>query len=594
MDIEVENVLKLIFPNEVPDNWKENPDVVLYLSKLGSFHVEQLIKEPERLNEEKSAVLEQTQELAFSNYKTFIQTAECSREIFKQFGHVEHHLDALKTKLPEFSHKCQEFGQKSSNINAHRRLNSLTLTRNAQLLEVLELPQLMETCIRNGSYEEALELAAYVRRLGRKHGHIPIIAGIVKEVEAAWLAMLHQLLAQLRTDLQLPRCLAVVGYLRRMGIFSEAELRLKFLQARDSWLQGLLASIPKDDASQHLNKTIELTRIHLFNIVTQFRAIFSDEEPILPSPRDQNVNETAIFYSWITEKIHNFLNTLERDVDRANTSLDSVLGQCMYFGLSFSRVGADFRGLLAPVFIKTVTQNFEKAVRKANKKFEQDMESFTVSKTPSNVRTSPSPTTGKQDHPPESLIEFYPLAEYCNGLLSALNELRLCAPIAVANSITKCLQESLSSAVKTILGYHKQEQGTLLPAERETFSRFCCCLTEDLFPHLQRCLHAIFPPATLATHLGVSVQQIQKEGLTFLDRMAVVEPIRHLLPLRVSSTSVTQKLLTTAGSEETENIIEKSTETQDDDSSSVPDTTPTDVAQETTGSIQQNDDEKKT
>lgn len=161
--------------NFFTENLKNNTELDEYLYKLGTYKVDQLKKEEARLSEENKIVVEHTQDLAISNYKTFIQTSDCSKHIFKEFKDTEQKLDRLIEKLPDLTRKCELFISASSEINSSRRLNSLTLKKNAQLLEILELPQLMDTCIRDGKYEEALELAGYVQRLGGKHSGIPVI-----------------------------------------------------------------------------------------------------------------------------------------------------------------------------------------------------------------------------------------------------------------------------------------------------------------------------------------------------------------------------------------------------------------------------------
>ncbi|XP_013109965.2 conserved oligomeric Golgi complex subunit 8 [Stomoxys calcitrans] len=546
MDLESERILKLIFPDGLPENLVDNPELFNYLNKLGTYKVDQLKKEQTRLTEETKHIVEQTQDLAISNYKTFIKTAENSRSIYKEFQNAESQVSTVVEKLPELSDKCEAFLEQSVEINEQRRLNSITLKKNAQLLEILELPQLMERCIREGRYEEALELAAYVQKMGENQGHILVVKSIVNSVESLWHTMLVQLVAQLRTDLQLPKCLQIVGYLRRMQAFGTNELKLKFLQARDTWLNASLKAIPTDDAQQHLTKTIEVTRVNLFNIITQYRAIFPEEDNTEGSSdrplQGVSCNGERLFQSWLHEKITDFLRTLEMDLQRGITSFDTVLGQCMYFGLSFSRVGADFRALMAPIFVRVIKEKFLKSISTVNENFEMELEKYTlINKITVHTRNATTTATSETNElesyaPPESLLDFHPLAALCNGYLNALNDLRLCAPTALANDVSLALQQSLEMVAKRVLAFYRQEQQAFTANERETFTKLCYCFAHEMIPYLQRCIHAIFPPMTLCSHLGVNLNALENMGITYLQQKDILEPLKHLVPNKMEAT----------------------------------------------------------
>ena len=51
------------------------------------------------------------------------------------------------------------------------------LNKHSKILEFLEIIQLLDSCLRNAHYDEALKLLNYIARLNAKHGkNIPLIA----------------------------------------------------------------------------------------------------------------------------------------------------------------------------------------------------------------------------------------------------------------------------------------------------------------------------------------------------------------------------------------------------------------------------------
>uniref|UniRef100_A0AC11DB40 Component of oligomeric golgi complex 8 n=1 Tax=Ovis aries TaxID=9940 RepID=A0AC11DB40_SHEEP len=496
-EVEDEGLLASLFRDRFPEaQWRERPDVGRYLRELSGSGLERLRREPERLAEERAQLLQQTRDLAFANYKTFIRGAECTERIHRLFGDVEESLGRLLDRLPSFQQSCRNFVKEAEEISSNRRMNTLTLNRHTEILEILEIPQLMDTCVRNSYYEEALELAAYVRRLERKYSSIPVIQGIVNEVRQSMQLMLSQLIQQLRTNIQLPACLRVIGFLRQMDVFTEAELRVKFLQARDAWLRSILTAIPNDDPYFHITKTIEACRVHLFDIITQYRAIFSDEDPLLPPAMGEHtVNESAIFHGWVLQKVSQFLQ-------------------------------------------QVAISTFQKAIQEAVEKFQDEMNSYTLISTPAVLGSSALPAAAPVTQPgtlqpPMVLLDFPPLACFLNSILVAFNDLRLCCPVALAQEVTRALEDALDKVTKVILAFHRAEEAAFSSGEQELFVQFCTVFLEDLVPYLNRCLQVLFPPAQIAQTLGIPPTQLSKYGnLGHVNVSVVQEPLAFILPKR--------------------------------------------------------------
>ena len=54
-------------------------------------------------------------------------------------------------------------------------------------------------------------------------------------------------------------------------------LRLQFLRCREEWLGELIAELDPGSAYEYLKRLTDVHRLHMFDVVMQYRAIFSDE-----------------------------------------------------------------------------------------------------------------------------------------------------------------------------------------------------------------------------------------------------------------------------------------------------------------------------
>ncbi|KAL7606281.1 conserved oligomeric Golgi complex subunit 8 [Lactuca sativa] len=495
-----------------------------YVSELLSFTLDRLHKEPELLRVDAERIRRQMQEVAVNNYRAFISAADALVSTRHEVSSIDKHLESLIAEVPKLTSGCSEFIESAEKILEQRKMNQTLLANHSTLLDLLEIPQLMDTCVRNGNYDEALDLEAYVSKLSTMHPKLPVIQALAAEVRQTTQSLLSQLLQKLRSNIQLPECLRIIGYLRRIGVYSEYEMRLQFLRCRESWLCGILDDLDQRNAYEYLKGMVNCHRMHLFDVVNQYRAIFADDT----SGSEENY-DGGLLFSWAMHQIASHLKTLKIMLPKITEggSLSNILDQCMYCAMGLGWVGLDFRGLLPPLFEEAVLNLFSKNMNTAVENFQLVLDSHRWVPLPAVGFSSNSVGDESQEDitPPPSLMEHSPLAVFVNGVSAAMNELRPCAPISLKHILAQELVKGLRTVSDSLLRYNTTR--VLRENESVLFLSLCRAFIEVAYPHCGTCFGRCYPG-------GASLITDGKYVLEGLSRLLTTSSLRHL-PKRVQN-----------------------------------------------------------
>ncbi|KAI0352265.1 Dor1-domain-containing protein [Trametes cingulata] len=476
----------------LPSSSLTSPEASSYISRLTTLSLDELEAEPTELASSSAQLTNALTTLCYTSYPTFLSLHATTSTLSSSFDALSSSLSSLLSALPSLESGARTFAQDSRSLLASRRKAALVLEHHDKLHDVLSLPLLLETSVRNHNYADALLLAQHASNLAARFPSNPLVQSVKADCDARVHSMLAQLLRVLHEQAKLPALFRAVGFLRKMDVLSEQELALAFLAGRSAYLDGTLRAVEvekkgldgeggvereREIHARYLKRYVDAWREGVHDVVTQYTTIFLDRaHGAEPAPPELHV----LLTTFTTLRVRQLLDLLRETLPLvADPSLlSSLLTQLTYCATSFARVGMDFRAALGPLFTTAVqhgvTREFEDAADSWCKALESEDMPKARSRSGSSARKKPSqlflsssaaappiPTPAQlsaiasaaPNVPPPILASYPPLALYTNALLSALNGLRLLAPTSLLYDLLSSLDTTLAHGATALLTY---------------------------------------------------------------------------------------------------------------------------------------------
>lgn len=452
------------------------PEYSSYLTRLTGLPLSALEAEPTTLSSSSAQLTNALTTLCHTSYPTFLSLHSTTNTLGSSLATLSSSLDSLLLTLPALESSARTFVQETRDIQKDRRKASMVLEQHDKLYDVLSLPMLLDSCVRNHNYNEALLLSNHATSILQRFPSNPLIQSVKAECDSRVQAMLSQLLVMLREQAKLPALFRSVSFLRKMEVLEEEELALAFLSGRYSYLENALKAVEiekegvegdpgKDKGlyAKFMKRYVDVWREGVYDVVTQYTTIFLDRAPSTSSSPPANLH--ILLRMFTTHQIQALLALLRDTLPLIcdPSLLTSLLKQLTYCANSFARVGMDFKALLGPIFVEAVRRGVAEDLDEATAAWCSHLANTSKDKSksrrPSAVLVSstvksapPQPTaaqlealsTGPAHAPPQILTSYPPLALYTNAILAALNSLRMLAPVELYEDLLTLVNDALS------------------------------------------------------------------------------------------------------------------------------------------------------
>ena len=320
-----------------------------YLSNITNFGLQELLSEPTVLQTQSHHLTSSLTTLTHTSYSTFLSLHHTTNALTSSLTSLSSSLDSLlTTSLPALEDSAAGWKDRTETVLNDRNKARVVLEQHEKIRDLLDIPILIDTCVRNGYFAEALSLASHAKTLvgnaslSSKSSPL-ILSSVLSEVHHSIMQMLLSLIATLyEPNRKLPALWKAINFLRKMDVFgpsspfasappqaklsvppldpekpldfiadnisNEEQIALAFLVGRESCLKVTLEACgsdisrltqhnelddrEKEDLARYLKRYIDLWREGVYDIVTQYSTIFLEKPSGSSTPQQSPTKST--------------------------------------------------------------------------------------------------------------------------------------------------------------------------------------------------------------------------------------------------------------------------------------------------------------